>query len=161
MWAVMFGHISNVMMTVNSSVNCIIYGLISPQFRKSMSKKAIAWGLCQGGSNLERNNRLRRPSMGLPMRKKGPDVLKRNDCLENIKPTRHTITSSTNGTQLRSVASERRHSSTIDSESVVPPPNLTESDKKSTAAVVVLDQTIIVEDCQTETIFGCQRVTQV
>ena len=44
MWAVMFGHISHVMMAINSSVNCIIYGLISPQFRKAMKKKARKWG---------------------------------------------------------------------------------------------------------------------
>ena len=142
MWAVMFGHVSNVMMAVNSSVNCIIYGLISPQFRKSMSKKAIAWGLHKESST-ERN--IRRPSMW----NKQPD-LKGNNPLENIKPGGPTITS--NGTQITSVTSEQRQSLIIDSE----------SDKKSTAAtVVVLDQSIVLEDCQTETILGCQRVTQV
>ena len=140
MWAVMFGHVSNVMMAVNSSVNCIIYGLISPQFRKSMSKKAIAWGL-RKESSIERN--IRRPSMW----NKQPDLKGKNH-LEDVKPG-PTITS--NGTQITSVTSEQRQSLIIDSE----------SDKKSTAAVVVLDQTIIVEDCQTETILGCQRVTQV
>ena len=44
MWAEMFGHISHVMMAINSSVNGIIYGFISPQFRKSLKKIAIRWG---------------------------------------------------------------------------------------------------------------------
>ena len=70
-WAVIFGHISNVLMAVNSSVNCIIYGLISPQFRKAMVKKARSWGFCKK-SNLSRSLR-RAPSMGVPLRDM-PDV---------------------------------------------------------------------------------------
>ena len=50
LWAVMFGNISHVMMAINSSVNGIIYGFISPQFRKALLKKAKKWG-CYGRSH--------------------------------------------------------------------------------------------------------------
>ena len=96
-WAVIVGHISNVLMAVNSSVNCIIYGLISPQFRKAMAKKTRKWGLCKKSFG---NNELRRaPSMGLPLRggEGGPDVKKPKKCCPDIilKPTSTRLTPTT------------------------------------------------------------------
>ncbi len=44
MWAVMVGHISHVMMDINSSVNGIIYGFNSPLFRKALKKKLQKMG---------------------------------------------------------------------------------------------------------------------
>ena len=44
LWALILTKISHLLLVINSSINCLIYGLISPKFRKTAYWKAKKWG---------------------------------------------------------------------------------------------------------------------
>ena len=51
-WALIFSKCSHLLLVINSSINCLIYCLLSSKFRKVAAQKARKWGCLKDRANV-------------------------------------------------------------------------------------------------------------